>query len=325
MKTTLYVIQICVLAYCVLLWVFRIGAKRRTGSMMRLRLHEPSPIGVFDIGVTFCIWFGLQFFGFFLIYIFMGLVPTEINSELPPGKMLEVSGWIMLAQLMATVAAIAWFLYRHGTVGWLGTRANLPMDIVVGLAGSLMLIPVVLVIQSIAIQFIPYTHETLDSLVKNFSLRTAAWAWFAAVGVAPLTEEFFFRGVLQGWLQRVFDYDEPIEARITGGLLKPETARALTDRNAAQGILRFWSPIVIASAAFAFMHMGQGPAPIPLFFLSLGIGYLFRQTGSLVPCVVVHLVLNSFSMIILTLSIIFPELQTPVEVELAPAWTGILF
>src|SRR5690606_35129689 len=47
-------------------------------------------------------------------------------------------------------------------------------------------------------------------------------------------------------------------------------------------------PIVITSLVFAVMHWGQGLAPIPLFFLSLGLGYLYRQTGSLVPSIVVH-------------------------------------
>ncbi|CAN0489807.1 unnamed protein product, partial [Hapterophycus canaliculatus] len=55
-------------------------------------------------------------------------------------------------------------------------------------------------------------------------------------------------------------------------------------------------PIVVASLLFAMMHWGQGLAPIPLFFLSLGLGYLYRQTGSLIPSIVVHFVLNGFTM-----------------------------
>jgi membrane protease YdiL (CAAX protease family) len=45
------------------------------------------------------------------------------------------------------------------------------------------------------------------------------------------------------------------------------------------------------------MHLGQGAAPIPLFFFSLGVGYLYRQTGRLWPCIIVHFLLNAFSMI----------------------------
>jgi membrane protease YdiL (CAAX protease family) len=59
----------------------------------------------------------------------------------------------------------------------------------------------------------------------------------------------------------------------------------------------FW-PLIGASAIFAFMHFGQGAAPIPLFFLSLGLGYLYRQTGNLTACVVVHMVLNSLTLLV---------------------------
>jgi membrane protease YdiL (CAAX protease family) len=63
-------------------------------------------------------------------------------------------------------------------------------------------------------------------------------------------------------------------------------------------------PIVVASIVFALMHWGQGLAPIPLFFLSCALGYLYRQTGSLVPSIIVHFVLNGFTMCVTLLQLL---------------------
>jgi len=53
----------------------------------------------------------------------------------------------------------------------------------------------------------------------------------------------------------------------------------------------YW-PIFVSSLCFALVHLGQGLAPIPLFILAVGLGYLFRQTGSLIACITVHFLLN---------------------------------
>ncbi|TWU66782.1 CPBP family intramembrane glutamic endopeptidase [Crateriforma conspicua] len=57
-------------------------------------------------------------------------------------------------------------------------------------------------------------------------------------------------------------------------------------------------PIVVTSLFFALLHFGQGLAPVPLFFLSLALGYLYRQTGNITASIVVHMVLNSLTMIV---------------------------
>jgi len=68
----------------------------------------------------------------------------------------------------------------------------------------------------------------------------------------------------------------------------------------------YW-PILISSASFALVHFGQGLAPIPLFFLAVGLGYLFRQTGSLIACITVHFLLNFYSMLVFTIMILLGE------------------
>ena len=61
---------------------------------------------------------------------------------------------------------------------------------------------------------------------------------------------------------------------------------------------RRW-PIVVSAAIFALMHWGHGPDPVPLFFLALGLGYLYQRTHRLLPCMMVHFLVNSLSMVAL--------------------------
>src|SRR4029079_10689753 len=57
-----------------------------------------------------------------------------------------------------------------------------------------------------------------------------------------------------------------------------------------------WLPIAISSAIFALLHYSHGPDWVPLFLLAAGMGYLYQRTHRLLPSLVVHSLLNSFSM-----------------------------
>ena len=60
--------------------------------------------------------------------------------------------------------------------------------------------------------------------------------------------------------------------------------------------------MLATSGLFAVLHYGQGAAHYPLFFLALGLGYLYRQTGNLIAPIMVHMILNG-----LTLTVMFSE------------------
>jgi membrane protease YdiL (CAAX protease family) len=62
--------------------------------------------------------------------------------------------------------------------------------------------------------------------------------------------------------------------------------------------------MVFTSTVFALLHLSHGPDFIPLFFLSLGLGYLYQKTQRLVPCLVVHALLNGTTMVILVLNLL---------------------
>jgi hypothetical protein len=84
-----------------------------------------------------------------------------------------------------------------------------------------------------------------------------------AVVAAPVAEEFFFRRLPQGWLEKIL----------------PQ----------ADGT---WA-IGISAAAFALAHQGQGLAYVPLFPLGIVLGFLAHRTGSIVPCILLHALFNA--------------------------------
>ena len=155
----------------------------------------------------------------------------------------------------------------------------------------------------------------------------------AAVLVAPVVEEYMFRVFLQGWLERwafpapnpsteglpvpptakiavVLDgdvVDAEMAKRVPGGRdlganpFTDATAGMLTDAcppaiDSPAPRTRWW-PIVISGLLFGLAHLGQGPAPIPLVFLGLGLGYLYQRTHRILPCIVVHFLVNGTAVI----------------------------
>lgn len=69
---------------------------------------------------------------------------------------------------------------------------------------------------------------------------------------------------------------------------------------------RRW-PIIVSAAIFSAMHFGHGYDFVPLFFLALGLGYIYQQTHRVVPCIIIHLLLNAGSLLMLWLSVTYGE------------------
>jgi membrane protease YdiL (CAAX protease family) len=157
-------------------------------------------------------------------------------------------------------------------------------DIILGLRGALMILPPVLMISFAASYFVPYEHQVLDDLASSPQPALFVAIFAATAIVTPIVEEFTFRVLLQGGLQGMVDRNVDAD-----GDWRPQS---------------HW-PVVATSLLFAVMHYNQGAAQIPLFFMSLGLGYLYRQTGKFAPAVLVHMILNGT-----TLCVLFAELQS---------------
>lgn len=102
-------------------------------------------------------------------------------------------------------------------------------------------------------------HDELESLTKypQWSIRLAVL--FMAVIVAPLSEEMLFRGLFQ-----------------------------TAFRNLSQ---KPWAAVVAASVIFAMAHPNREHWPA-LFVLSMGLGYAYEKSGSLVRPIIMHAIFN---------------------------------
>lgn len=77
--------------------------------------------------------------------------------------------------------------------------------------------------------------------------------------------------------------------RISDSIESPAQAPGL-DRPA-------WWPILVSSLFFALAHLSHGPDLVALFVLAMGLGYLYQRTHRIIPCIVIHFLVNSLSMV----------------------------
>lgn len=268
------------------------------------------PFGFLDMAFFFFAWFGIPLFAFKLVAWTAGSISMETltDSQKQFAILLAVAG-----QLFVCGLALAIFSRRYGSLS--ESLGLSPKDFwshfQIGAKWFAMTVPAVLALQALLNYLIPYHHPTLDRLQDNFSLATVAATWFGATIAAPISEELLVRGVFQGWLQRFNQRKDPENAMldIIGGwpvhsesdneLLNPSGEPQTGTMNRG-----FWMPIVISSALFAVMHASQGAAPLVLFFFGLVLGFLYRQTGSIIPCIVLHFLLNAFTMFWATLDMV---------------------
>jgi membrane protease YdiL (CAAX protease family) len=174
------------------------------------------------------------------------------------------------AMLAATAVSAVHLFARSRDWGSLGFGlGRLRDDLRLAVAGLALMLAPLLALAAVLDRVVPYRHAIVDFLSAHRDPLSIGLVLFAAVVAAPISEEFLFRRVLQGWLE---------------GWLEPHAPR--------------WGAavaIVLSSLAFAAAHVGQGLAWLPLFFFGLVVGYLARQTGSIVPGVILHGLFNAVS------------------------------
>jgi len=173
-------------------------------------------------------------------------------------------------------------------------------DLRLGLIASLAMLPPVLVLATLLDKLIPYEHPVYEAISQEPSLGLFLAMALGTALISPVLEEFMFRALLQGGFQRLARLAEARRTAVEGDSPTPREAVQVQDAESIGGdeVASWpWWPVVASSMVFSFMHLGHGAAPASLFVLALGLGYLYRQTGRLWPCIVVHVVLNGFSML----------------------------
>ena len=133
----------------------------------------------------------------------------------------------------------------------------------------LIIVPPLLTLAAFLDQFVePYSHPIIDFLQADKSIWSVGLVIGAAVIAAPIAEEFFFRRILQGWLEIKFGD---------------------------------WA-VVVSAFCFGLAHLGQGLGWVPLIGFGLAAGYLARRRGTILPSIVLHALFNGLSVLLLVAS-----------------------
>lgn len=213
---------------------------------------------------------------------------VSATTNLSPEGLIAMAWGNTLVSLLMIACLVTYLgLHHRGALIAFGLWPSRD-DIRLGLRASLAFIPPVLLLATVLGWLVKYEHPVFDTLADHRSWQMFVAAFFGTAFAAPLFEEFMFRGLFQGGLEkltRLWNYSDEDPPPLVHTIRRDE-------------VLRWsWMPVIVSSVVFAMMHLGQGLAPVPLFFLSLGLGYLYRQTGRLWPCIVTHAVLNLIAMV----------------------------
>ncbi len=207
--------------------------------------------------------------------------PTELEA-------LDLFGaGVMELVMLAAVVGVVMLKHRPTYADWglPAARDEALADILLGLAvGCFALVPV-MGLQVMMVQlFGESEHPLLQGLVRDHDPLLFVAALFLAAIVAPLFEEFAYRLLFQGWLEK--ELVQPVIDVSVGAEAPLESPPA--------GVQ--WTPIAVSSIAFALAHAAHGVDPIALLPLAVLLGYVYQRTHRILPTIVAHAAFNSFSL-----------------------------
>ncbi len=206
---------------------------------------------------------------------------------------------------------------------------QLGRDLGLGLVTALATLAPVYFVQFTLVQLVGWEphHPALEQLMHQPTIGVALAAFFAAAVVAPIFEEFVFRLLMQGWLEKVEDRylglpdhgPAPGETRPTPTLpvdsaeTNPFASSGVVERESGEAspvpsyeggfdLPRGWSPLITTSVCFGLAHYTQGPAPLSLILFAIVVGYVYQRTHRIVPCVTAHATFNAYSLMLVWMS-----------------------
>jgi membrane protease YdiL (CAAX protease family) len=290
-----------------LLWLVIYNRYRTQGEILTSAPRSLVPWNGFPhVALAFFIYVVLPLVWLFLLQRWFDLTPDADLTQMP-----QVIAWLLAGDSLLKFVALALVVTflrvdLAASIADLGFQIRkVKNDLILGLSTFIAVAPVIYLLQFILKwsynQFADEeaAHPIEKLLQDNGSANVIFWAVFAAVIAAPIVEEFLFRVILQGWLEKAFYRTRlQVDAQLAGGAAGEDVAMAT---QAAPTFI--WQPIILSSITFALLHAGHGPDPVPLFLLAMVLGYLYTKTHRILPGIVVHMALNGLSMLILLSSI----------------------
>ena len=120
---------------------------------------------------------------------------------------------------------------------WAGLWPRSGSDIRLGVVAFLALAPPVYALQICLVQRFESKHPLIELIRQNPQPQLIAVCIASAVLVAPVIEEYLFRGLLQGWLERLADgRDNSLDVVLGGPARQPTSASTEVLNQAAKPI-----------------------------------------------------------------------------------------
>lgn len=193
----------------------RLIAKIQAGQIIIPRRRPaPSAIGLVDVGIMFATWL-LGQFGALVWSHGLGNVQTP---KLAGDALANLIGVSAVCQILSTATGLTLVGMRNRSLVPIGfSFVHWRFDFGLGMKAFLLTVPPLLVLQFLLSKIIPYEHATLSALEHHPTFSMLLSVWLAAVLVAPICEEIFFRGVLQFWFERWKKKGIALDELILGG------------------------------------------------------------------------------------------------------------
>jgi hypothetical protein len=239
--------------------------------------YPAPPIAFRHVGFLFAIYIGVTY----VLSTYFGALLQKYSQTAPTTGMIVFLQFVLIAFML-----IGFYVYCHTQAKGVFIRiwknpavqpSTSPLyDFLFGAAAWLVAFPVVQVVGQLfdMILFVIFRFEGYEQVAVKYlktTLESPAMAVLALISIviiAPVVEEFLFRGALQTYLKR---------------RLPPKTA------------------IMVASACFGLFHFspeqgfGNISLILSLFVFGSFLGYVYEKQGSLYASIGLHLAFNFIS------------------------------
>ena len=304
-------------------WISLFAKILRGNEILAFEPRSETPWGWLAVVLSFFLLIGCQI----VAAVSFGIEPDAEPTAAQTGALLMTTAVAIIAATFISIGLIH-LVTRAGRADFGISLDHVPRDLFTGVFAFFILAPITFAIQYVFVYVlgIESHHPLIELLKEDTTGQLFGVVTLLAVVVAPVSEEYFFRVLLQGWLERIFlfrfAHDRQVdparsEVTLSSGDATPGSTGAApnseanpysppplvdpVDPNSAAPVVPTASgvPILISAAVFALMHWAHGPDPAALFVLALGLGYLYQRTHRWLPCVVTHACLNGTTMLLL--------------------------
>ncbi len=212
--------------------------------------------------------------GFATLPIIAVLGDTSVNGGVGPTEIIAT----IAADVVITAILVSWLARWHkewrGAIVLVPTGEGAWRHVVFGAIGGVILVPAVgmisFAIQTLLEQAVGHTVTAPEQIAPGLSGKAKLALVLLAVVVAPISEEFFFRGVL---------------------------FRTVRDRHG------FWAAALASAIPFGIVHYVPAPAidalllQATMVFTGLGLAWIYERRGTLAANVAAHMAFNVIGLV----------------------------